>query len=143
MSHRLLSANGTVRKIDADDMASVRLIDVTDVDAAQNELMQSSADAIVLLDMTGSADGRCFSIVGHLTAARKTDAPTVWLKGDFIPDQVSLAYQCGISAVLVSDEMWQHRGEKAWINAQNPPVQLGYRAAVWPTVAEISQLRQG
>jgi len=66
----------------------------------------------------------------------------VWLGGDLLPDQVSLAFQCGIDAVLVSEENWTKRGELAWMAALNPPVKLTYRADTWSQLPSISELRK-
>lgn len=141
MSHRLLSTDGTVRIVSSDELSKTVVVDATDPDEALSLLMQASADSTVLVELPSSADGRAFSVIGHLSANRKQNAPATWVSGNLIPDQVTLAFQCGATAVLVSDEAWQTRGESAWLNSLNPAVQLAYRSEVWPTVSDISQLR--
>lgn len=142
MSHRLLSKDGSVRTVTAEEIAATVLIDPSDPDAALSAIMQAPADSVVLIELPSSADGRGLSVVGHLAASGKNPAPSTWLTGDLIPDQVSLAFQCGATAVLVSDEMWQARGQSAWLNALEPAVSFAYRAQLWATVADISQLRE-
>jgi len=141
MSHRLLSADGSVREVTPEEIAATVSIDPADPDSALEAIMQAPTDSVVLIELPSSADGRGLSVIGHLAASRKNPAPTTWLTGDLFPDQVSLAFQCGATGVLVSDQMWQARGESAWLNALKPAVKCAYRAQVWPTVADISQLR--
>jgi len=142
MSHRLLSNDGTIRPVSVEEIAETVVVDATDPNAALNIMMQASADSILLIELPSSADGRGFSVIGHLTASGKDAAPTTWLTGDLIPDQLTLAFQCGASAVLISDEMWEARGEQSWLNALNPSVKLAYRSQVWANVSDISQLRE-
>jgi len=80
-------------------------------------------------------------VLGHIAANANPHNPT-WIGGDLLPDQATLAFQCGADALLVSEENWLKRGESAWQAALKPPVEIAYRNARWAAVADVSKLRQ-
>jgi len=144
MSHKLLSANGDVRSVSADEFATLTPIDPSDSVAAFEQLAElltkGTTEAIAFIEIPSSADGRAFSVIGQL-AANSGATQTVWIGGDLLPDQVSLAFQCGAAAMLIDDASWEARGEDDWLSAIKPSVNVGYRPTVWSGVQGISALR--
>lgn len=141
MSHKLLKADGSIVDLSASELAKVILVDASDPDAALQQLAALSSNDTSLLEMSSSADGRALSVISHLIASGSPEAPALWLGGDLLPDYVSLAFQCGADAVVVSEDSWTARGETGWINALKPPVTRLYRSEVWSGVTSISSAR--
>ncbi len=141
MSHKLLSVDGSIRDVDAQEFALLALVDASAPESALDQVASLASDQVVLLELPSSADGRAFSLLGSLTA-RKSVPVNVWLGGDLLPDQVSLAFQCGAQGVLVSETNWLARGERDWVASLQPPVSQLYRAEVWSQVGGIAKLRQ-
>ena len=142
MSHKLLKSDGSIVDLAADDLNGVVVIDATDPALALTLLQSLKASDTALLNMPSSADGRALSITGFFAASVATTGPTLWIGGDLLPDQVTLALQCGADAVVVSDSNWTSRGKAGWTNALKPPVTQLYRSEVWPAVADISSARR-
>jgi len=125
----------------ASQLLTLLLIDATDPAAALAEMQTLPSHQIIVLALPSSADGRAFSVLGHIAANANPHNPT-WIGGDLLPDQATLAFQCGADALLVSEENWLKRGESAWKAALKPPVEIAYRNARWAAVADVSKLRQ-
>lgn len=140
MSHKLLSANGDIRSVSADEFATLIPVDPSDSAVAFDQLAQLSNENIAFLEIPSSADGRAFSVIGRLVA-QSADTQALWVGGDLLPDQVSLALQCGAAAVLIDESNWTARGESDWLAALKPAVSVGYRPTVWSAVQGISDLR--
>ena len=143
MPYKLLSANGDVRSVSADEVAALVHVDASDPEAI-NQLTHINDKDVVMLQLPSSADGRAFSVVGQFTAlksAQGSDTKNVWVGGDLLPDQVTLALQCGASAVLIGESNWKTRGEDDWLAALKPSVGIGYRSTVWSEVQGISAMR--
>ena len=140
MSYKLLSGNGDVRSVSADEVAALVSVDSSDSVTAYKQLASLSDKDIALVEIPSSADGRAFSIVGGVTAQAQ-ESKNIWIGGDLLPDQVTLAFQCGASAVLVSESNWVARGEDDWLAALKPPVEIAYRSQVWSKVEGVSALR--
>jgi len=138
MSHKVLEVNGSV--LSSEELSGISVIDSADPSAALADIDALASGQVALLKLPVSADGRAFSVLGHVKASNNTPRP-IWLGGDLLPDQVTLAFQCGADAVVVSKANWEKRGETAWYAALNPLVTLGYRQSRCPQVADVSQLR--
>ena len=78
----------------------------------------------------------------HLMSSCKKPASIAWLTGDLSPDQVSRAFQCSANVMLVSDEMWQVRGECAWLSVLESAIYCSFCVQVWSTVTDFLQLRE-
>ena len=145
MSYKLLNANGEVRAVSADEKAALVSVDASDPVAAFDQLSSmSDNDDVAFVELPSSADGRAFSVVGQITAQTNESKSTtnpIWIGGDLLPDQVTLAFQCGAAAVLIDDSSWNARGEDDWMAALKPPVGIGYRSTVWSGVQDISAMR--
>ena len=140
MSYRLLSANGDVSSITTEEFAALTRVDPSDSVQALDQLSKLSSNEVALFELASSADGRALSVIGGITA-QGGESKTLWVGGDLLPDQVSLAFQCGASAVVIDEPNWQARGEQDWLSALKPPVSVGYRSTVWSEVQGISAQR--
>ena len=141
MSHKLLSSNGEVRSVTAEEVGGLISVDPSDPVAALEKLAALSEEVVALLDIPSSADGRAFSLIGSLAAQKEKMCAKIWVGGDLLPDQVTLAFQCGAAAVLVDGANWQSRGEADWLAVLKPMVGAGYRSTLWPEVSGISAMR--
>ena len=141
MSHKLLKSDGSIVDLTDDELADAIVIDATDPESALKQLAGLNSTDIALLEMPSSADGRAMSLTGFVAAGGASETPTLWLGGDVLPDQVTLALQCGADAVVVSESNWDARGETGWVNSLKPAVTQLYRPEVWPKVANILNAR--
>jgi len=96
-------------------------------------------DERVVVSMPVTADGRGFSLLAE--AINGDNQPAIMMTGALFPDQVSLAFQCGASGVLISNEDWDLRSLKSWFDAASPKVSVGYRQAPWQGVQNIADFR--
>jgi len=140
MSHELLENTGRHRSVAATEYESLRVIDITDPVDAVAQILSLPSGSVALLELGNTADGRAFSVIGELSANGSVSC-AVWVGGALIPDQVTLAFQCGADAVVLTNDSWLARGEAAWLATLEPAVSLGYRQSVWSAVGDIRQQR--
>ncbi len=138
MPNRLLEANGTHGLI-ADDLFSnaVDLAGETnsrDLDAS----VRSAAEIVVTFP--SSADGRGFSLGAELREGNGFKGKLV-ATGTLNPDQLSLAFQCGFDAVIISEAQWESYGEAAWVQAMDPTVNKTYLRTHWKQLDPIWERR--
>lgn len=141
MSLKLLSIDGSVRELSLEDMADSQRLDATDPATALVAMRELNLHQPVTVTLGNSADGRSFSVLSQVRqhCAQQKD---VWVTGNLLPDQITLAFQCGATAAVIDAENWERRGEFGWRNALSPATQLGYRAQVWSDVGSIPALRK-
>lgn len=142
MSQKLLKSDGSIVELSAAELGKAIVVDASDPTSALQQLAELSADDTALLELPSSADGRALSVTGFIAASGSSVVPTLWVGGDILPDQVSLAFQCGADAVVVSKMNWQSRGEAGWVNSVKPPLTQLYRSEVWSAVTDISSARR-
>ena len=108
----LLDARGTLTPDAALDGATVH-------DPAE-PLDGLPADASVLIQFGGTADGRGFSRARQLRALGYQG--TLIAGGPLIPDQARHAFQSGFDAIAISDDRIDRHGRDAWREAVNHSV---------------------
>ena len=86
-------------------------------------------------------DGRGFSLAAELTEGERFKRP-LYACGKLIPDQLSLAFQCGFDGVVIDENGWQLYGESAWLKALKPIVDNGYLRNSWMAIDSIWEHRQ-
>lgn len=94
----------------------------------------------IMVEFASSADGRGFSVAASLR--NKGFADRLIASGELLPDQVSMAFQCGYDGVLVTPEQVERYGFDAWQGALNPEVNLAYAPAKFARVKSIWKQRQ-
>ena len=107
MPNRLLEANGTHKPIADDHLGNaVDLAGETDSrDIGSN--VRNAAEIVVTFP--SSADGRGFSLGAELREGGGFKGK-LYATGTLNPDQLSLAFQCGFDAVVISEAQWERYG---------------------------------
>ncbi len=123
MSARLLEANGTVNA-EPNELSNSAIELVVGVDTIE-QLDSLHEVAQIVLNFTSSADGRGFSMAAALRE-RLGYTGKLYAGGQLIPDQLSLAFQCGFDAVIVDSEQWRRYGSESWMKGLNPDVSRSY-----------------
>ena len=138
MPNRLLEANGTHTSI-ADDHLSDAVELAGETDSGDIDTSVRSAAEIVVT-FPSSADGRGFSLGAEL---REGDGfkGKLFATGTLNPDQLSLAFQCGFDAVVISEAQWERYGEAAWVRAMDPFVNKTYVRTHWKQLDPIWERR--
>ena len=130
-SKLLLSRQAGIIAWDPENFANVEVLD-TDSVPADLAVQPPSPNAVnslpdaVLVEFITSADGRGFSLAAALRA--RGDVRYLIASGALIPDQVSMALQCGFDAVLITAKQIDNYGFEAWESALTPSVKLSYPA---------------
>lgn len=141
MLPKLLSADGVVRELSADELQASEHLDATDPAAALLAMGELNSTLPVTVTLSSSADGRSFSLLSQLRL-KCPEHTQVWVAGNLLPDQITLAFQCGATAAVIDADNWARRGEVGWRHALSPNTKLGYRAQVWSEVSSIAALRK-
>lgn len=68
-----------------------------------------------IIYFASSTDGRGFSEAELLRRRHPTQRIVAY--GELLPDQLALAFACGINVVLVSDDQLLRHGRQAWLDA--------------------------
>lgn len=143
-SKLLLSANGETTEWDASLFDNINVVAAesppSDLGKPSHSSPGDKANAI-LVEFASSADGRGFSVAASVRNQGCTDR--LIAAGQLIPDQVSMAFQCGYDAVLVTPEQIERYGIDAWQDALKPVVNLGYAPTKSAQVKSIWKERQG
>lgn len=123
MSARLLEANGTVNA-EPNELSNTAVELVVGADTIE-QLESLHEITQIILKFNSSADGRGFSMAAALRETRGYKGK-LYAGGQLIPDQLSLAFQCGFDAVIVDTEQWSRYGSESWMKGLNPDVSQGY-----------------
>jgi len=135
---RLLEVNGTVKTVTDTLLRScIELVVGEDTIVSDNSLHEFEQ---VLINFPSSADGRGFSMAAAL---RETQAygGKLFAGGQLMPDQVTLAFQCGFDAVIVNKDQWSRYGKDAWMNVMKPHVSQSYVRSHWCSLDSIWERR--
>ena len=123
MHKRQLEADGTVKMATIEHSgAAIELVVGTDTIESVKSLVNIKQ---IVVKFTSSADGRGFSMAAAIRDGRGYNGKLI-AGGQLIPDQLSLAFQCGFDAVIVENGLWSGYGEDAWMRALNPNVNRSY-----------------
>jgi len=135
--HKLLNRDGSMREIDVDWLATATVIGTDELPETPylHTFDRSSTKALVIAFDSGS-DGRGFSMIAELRECNGYER-TVYASGALIPDQVSLAFQCGFDGVIVTRQQFDLYGEESWRVALTPLVNNGYVESNWSTIESI------
>ncbi|MFK7893595.1 MAG: DUF934 domain-containing protein [Granulosicoccus sp.] len=138
MLGRLLESNGVITDI-ADDQFSdaIDLIGGTDLRSVEASVRNSPE---LIVTFPSSADGRGFSLGAELREDSEFKGK-LYATGKLNPDQISLAFQCGFDAIIVSDAQWQRYGEASWEQAIDPIVNKTYLRTHWRQLDPIWESR--
>jgi len=138
MRHRLLEANGTIDYANSEVLASATEV-IVGTDTIEN-LKSLYKIAQIVVTFTSSADGRGFSIAAALRERRGYEGK-LFAGGQLIPDQLSLAFQCGFDAVIVDSAQWSRYGKASWVNGLNPDISRSYMQSHWSDIESIWRCR--
>ena len=154
MRYKLLNSDGVVREVDAQWIAAAEKIAITTAIAVSGEsgTQGSGSDqqlsesetlraGYAMIEFQSVGDGRGFSLAAELTEGERFKRP-LYACGKLIPDQLSLAFQCGFDGVVIDDDGWQLYGESAWLEALQPIVDNGYLRNNWTAIDSIWERRQ-
>ena len=154
MRYKLLNSDGSVREVDAQWIAAAENIAITTAIAVSGEsgTQGSGADqqpsesetlcaGYAMIEFQSVGDGRGFSLAAELTEGERFKRP-LYACGKLIPDQLSLAFQCGFDGVVIDDISWRLYGESAWLEALKPLVDNGYLRNSWRAIDSIWERRQ-
>lgn len=86
----------------------------------------------VIVNFLSTADGRGFSVSAHLQD--RAYQGSILAAGQLIPDQLSMAFQCGFAGALVHQDLIDRHGQEAWHSAITPTVRLGYMPSRTPGI---------
>jgi uncharacterized protein (DUF934 family) len=67
----------------------------------------------LILEFSNSADGRGFSLARVIKRV-STGCHSLHASGPLLPDQLSMAWDCGFDSVLVTDEHFARCGSDTW-----------------------------
>ena len=123
MCNRLLEANGAIKTVTHPLSSSV--IELVAGEDTIEGLKSLHDKKQILIKFASSADGRGFSMAAALRETHEFGGK-LFASGQLIPDQITLAFQCGFDAVIVNTEQWNRYGKEAWMNAMNPHVNQRY-----------------
>jgi len=138
MLYRMLESNGSVNVTEDKPFNPANEL-VVDTDTEEFSLTVNETEEIVL-QFLASADGRGFSVAASLRERLGYDGK-LFAVGQLIPDQLSLAFQCGFDAVIVDNTQWNHYGKNAWMNALNPHINRTYIRSHWQHLDSIWEHR--
>ena len=152
MRYRLLSSDGSVSQVDADWVSAAEnvtiksVIEMHDLPATQDSEApegetpgrRGADNAIIEFQSVG--DGRGFSLAAELKEDNRFERP-LYASGKLIPDQLSLAFQCGFDGVVLDEDSWAQYGESAWLLALTPVVDKGYLQSRWTAIDSIWRRR--
>jgi len=96
---------------------------------------------LLLIEFVSIGDGRGFSLAAELKEHNDFTRP-LYACGKLIPDQLTLAFQCGFDGVVLDQHSWELYGESAWLHALKPTVDKGYVQSKWSAIDSIWQRRQ-
>lgn len=115
-------------------LSSVRIPSDVDLDAISLRLPRIRT---ILVNFTGFADGRGFSIARELRRKYGYEGKLI-AEGPLIPDQYVYALQCGFDAVKVDEETYSRQSESHWFSAMDAfglTYQRGYAIKNGPAVS--------
>lgn len=154
MRYKLLNSDGVVRQVDAQWVGAAENIAITSaivvseesgMQGSGSDQEQSVSDTLcagyAMIEFQSVGDGRGFSLAAELTEGERFKRP-LYACGKLIPDQLSLAFQCGFDGVVIDDDGWQLYGESAWLEALKPIVDNGYLRNSWRAIDSIWERRQ-
>jgi len=154
MQYRLFSDDGKVRMVDAEWVAAAEIIAISspvstvdDIDpqaglsTKQGMVEELSLTRTAMIEFTSVGDGRGFSLAAELREDNDFMRP-LYACGKLIPDQLTLAFQCGFNGVVLDRDNWELYGESAWLRALTPTVSKGYMQGKWSAIDSIWQRRQ-
>ena len=154
MRYKLLNSDGVVRQVDAQWVGAAENIAITSaivvseesgMQGSGSDQEQSVSDTLcagyAMIEFQSVGDGRGFSLAAELTEGERFKRP-LYACCKLIPDQLSLAFQCGFDGVVIDDDGWQLYGESAWLEALKPIVDNGYLRNSWRAIDSIWERRQ-
>ena len=154
MRYKLLNSDGVVRQVDAQWVGAAENIAITSaivvseesgMQGSGSDQEQSVSDTLcagyAMIEFQSVGDGRGFSLAAELTEGERFKRP-LYACGKLIPDQLSLAFQCGFDGVVIDDISWRLYGESAWLEALKPLVDNGYLRNSWRAIDSIWERRQ-
>ena len=156
MRYRLLSSNGEVHQVDEQWISKARKIgfdhdpkasdlNAGELNAGENKTFYdadsvTTDNPVMLIEFQSFADGRAFSLAAEFRETRGNNS-SLYAFGQLNPDQLTLAFQCGFSGVVVDEPRWTAYGESAWLQGLKPLVDRGYVPGRWSAVDSIWKQR--
>ena len=145
--HKLLNSDGDISDITSDWLATATVIHTdTPLDIPQQDVFaRSNTDRSntdhsntekVVIEFGSASDGRGFSLIAGFRECNSFNQ-VVYASGALIPDQVSLAFQCGFDGIIITQRQIDLYGEKSWCNALTPLVDNGYVKSNWGRIDSI------
>ena len=135
--HKLLKHDGSVEDIASDWLAASTVIHTGTLPTTPHRDIfdQWGTDTVVVV-FDSTSDGRGYSLAAEIRECHGHDR-VVYASGALIPDQVSLAFQCGFSGVIVTPQQIDQYGEENWRVAQTPMIDNGYATNNWCGIGSI------
>jgi len=139
MQHRLLNSNGAIDYANSEVLESATEM-IVGTDTIEN-LKALHRIAQIVVRFPSSADGRGFSMAAALRERLGYEGK-VFARGQLIPDQLSLAFQCGFDAVIVDSAQWSCYGKASWVKGLNPDISRSYMQSHWSDIESIWRRRE-